>query len=349
MNSTQAIQQLRDVIRRQHKALSTECSYVYWLKRYMRAIKHLPQTRSSEQKAEFFLNELANGRDISAATQHQAFNAIAFFYKIVLQKPLQNVDALRVSRPAHLRHAPSIADVRALLQNVPNLAGYPTNLVARLFYGCGLRVTEPLNLRIKDVNLDRSTFAIRDAKGGKDRVIPLPPSLKPEIAQQMQFAKTIWLLDQQNQTPLQIPEKLGKKYPEYQFSWFWAWLFPARNPCSHPRSRQIVRFRMHEANVQRAIKITRRKLGIMVLPHELRHGYATHAMEFGASPRAIQAVMGHKSLETTMNYLHADSLGVRSPLESIIGGNLSQIRESAYDTSAAIAPDPARSAVFASA
>jgi Phage integrase family len=87
----------------------------------------------------------------------------------------------------------------------------------------------------------------------------------------------------------------------------------------------------------------------MVLPHELRHGYATHALEFGANPRAIQEVMGHKSPETTMKYLHADGLGVRSPLESIMGGNLSQIRDSAYDTSAALAPGPARSAVFASA
>jgi integrase len=145
---------------------------------------------------------------------------------------------------------------------------------------------------------------------------------KAEIAQQMQFAKSIWLHDQQNRIPLQIPEKLGQKYPEYQFSWFWAWLFPARNTCSHPRTRQIVRFHMHEANVQRAIKTARRKLGIMVLPHELRHGYATHALEQGANPRAIQEVMGHKSIETTMKYLHADSLSVRSPLDLVMGGQL---------------------------
>ena len=65
---------------------------------------------------------------------------------------------------------------------------------------------------------------------------------------------------------------------------------------------------MHEANVQRAVKQARLKLGISVLPHELRHGYATHCLERGANPRAIQQVMGHKSLETTMGYLHADSL-----------------------------------------
>jgi len=78
---------------------------------------------------------------------------------------------------------------------------------------------------------------------------------------------------------------------------------------------------MHEANVQRAVKEARRKLGISVLPHELRHGYATHCLERGTNPRAIQQAMGHTSLVTTMGYLHAESLSVRSPLETVLAGN----------------------------
>ena len=74
---------------------------------------------------------------------------------------------------------------------------------------------------------------------------------------------------------------------------------------------------MHEANVQRAVKHARRKLGISVLPHELRHGYATHCLERGTNPRAIQAVMGHQSLETTMGCLHAEALSVGSPLDAL--------------------------------
>lgn len=180
-----------------------------------------------------------------------------------------------------------------------------------------MRVTEPLNLRIRDIRLDRSSLTIRSAKGNKDRVISLPPSLKPQVAQQIQSAKVVWLRDQQSPIPLQIPDRLARKYPEYQFSWHWFWLFPAQKTCFHPRTHQLVRFRMHQANVQRAIKLARRKLGIIVLPHELRHGYATHALEFGANPRALQIAMGHKSLETTMKYLHAESLSVRSPWEVI--------------------------------
>jgi site-specific recombinase XerD len=74
---------------------------------------------------------------------------------------------------------------------------------------------------------------------------------------------------------------------------------------------------MHEANVQRAVRIARRKLGISVLPHELRHGYATHCLERGTNPRAIQQAMGHNSLETTMGYLHAEALSVASPLDYV--------------------------------
>jgi integrase len=177
MNPHQAIQQLQALLRRQHRALSTEASYIYWLKRYMSAIQKLPPGLTSERKAEHFLNEPTKTRDISAATQHQAFNAIIYFYRHILQKPLQNINALRVSRPNRLRRAPTILEIKNLLPNVPNIAGYPTNLIARLIYGCGLRVTEPLNLRVKDLNLSRGTLAIRDAKGGKDRVIPCPPHL----------------------------------------------------------------------------------------------------------------------------------------------------------------------------
>jgi integrase len=123
----------------------------------------------------------------------------------------------------------------------------------------------------------------------------------------MHFARAVWQRDHQNLTPLSLPHRLARKYPEYQFSWGWAWLFPAHHICRDPWTETLVRFRMHEANVQRAVKNARRQLGISVLPHELRHGYASHCLERGTNPRAIQQVMGHKSLDTTMGYFHAEA------------------------------------------
>lgn len=315
MNTEQAIHRLRGVIRRQHKALATESSYVFWLRRYMTALGQYPQTLTSEQKVERFLTDLARHRDISASTQNQAFSAIVFFYKDALERPLHGVDALRATRPARMRRAPSLSETQALLRAVRNAGGYPTNLIARMLYGCGLRVSEPLNRRIKDLDLQQSTLCIRGAKGGKDRMVALPATLVPEIGQQVNVARAMWERDQQNKVPVMLPQGLARKYPEFQFNWMWAWLFPAHDICRHPRTGVLVRYRMHEVNVQRAVKYARRQLGICVLPHELRHGYATHSLERGANPRAIQAAMGHASLETTMGYLHAESLSVRSPLE----------------------------------
>jgi integron integrase len=315
MNSPQAILRLRDVLRRQHKAIATENAYVYWLRRYIASIRSMPESLSSEKRVERFLTGLARRGDVSAATQNQALNAIIFFYKEVLRRPVGEFKALRAKRPVHMRRAPTRMETQRLLATIQNAGGQPTNLVARLLYGCGLRVSEPLNLRIKDIDLEQRRLCIRGAKGGNDRMVALPPILVPDLRQQIQVARGIWLQDQRNRVPVMLPKRLAKKYPSNQFKWAWAWVFPGRKPCRHPRTGMTVRYRMHESNVQRGVKSACTKLGIPVLPHELRHGYATHCLENGISPRAIQHAMGHKSLETTMGYLHAESLSVSSPLE----------------------------------
>jgi integrase len=271
MNLTIAIERLRDVLRRQHLAIAIESTYVYWLRQYMNVLNSMPPALSSEQKLELFLTNLARHRDLSANSQNQALNAVLYFYKEVLRQTLQGVDALRAKRPARLRHAPTVAETQALLQSIRDRAGYPTNLIGRLIYGCGLRVCEPLNLRIKDVNLEQSCVFLVGAKGGKDRVVSLPRSLVPELIQQMKFAEAVWRRDRQNRIPVMLPHQLALKYPDYQFAWPWTWLFPSHHTCFHPRTHSEVRYRMHEANLQRAVRDARRKLGISVLPQELLH------------------------------------------------------------------------------
>jgi Phage integrase, N-terminal SAM-like domain len=105
---------------RQHKALSTEKCYVFWLRRYINSLREMPADLSSERKLEHFLTDLACGQNVSASTQNQAFNAILFFYRDVLWQPLENVEALRATRPAHERHAPSVVDTQQLLQTIRN-------------------------------------------------------------------------------------------------------------------------------------------------------------------------------------------------------------------------------------
>lgn len=225
MNRYEAICRMRDVVRRQHKALATEQTYIQWLQRYMAAVSQMPACLTSEQKLEQFLTQLAVKYSVSASTQNQAFNAILFFYNEVLRTPLQNVNALRANRPAHMRHAPSVGQTRDLLSKVRNWAGYPTRLITGLLYGGGLRVSEPLNLRIKDVDMEKAVLFIRGAKGGKDRVVSMPRSLTAEMQQQRACARKVWQEDQQKGIPVELPFQLARKYPGYQFDWSWAWFF----------------------------------------------------------------------------------------------------------------------------
>lgn len=303
-------------MRLKHLAWSTEQSYLAWLARYMRFLGQMRAVGSamtSEQKVETFLSELAR-QDVSASTQNQAFNALVMFYRDVAGTPLARIDALRANKPVTLREAPDRDEVRALLAAVKDVHGYPTRLITHLIYGCGLRVTEPCNLRVKDVELNSGRLLICAAKGAKDRVVPIPCSLHAGLRDALEAARVVWKQDVRNGLPVQLPNLLAKKYPQSRFAWKWAWVFPQKSPCKHPRTGELVRYRLHEAHVQTAI---RKASGGNIKPHELRHAYATHCLNQGQNPRAIQQAMGHKSLETTMGYLHSEALSVRSPLEEV--------------------------------
>lgn len=312
MKDTEASFKFRSYMRLRHLALSTEQSYCAWLERFMRFLADHPlRELTREQRVEAFLSQLAR-QDVSASTQNQAFNALVMFYREVLGKPLERVDALRANKPVTLRDAPSVAEVRAMLAQVKNVNGYPTRLIVHLLYGCGLRVTEPCNLRVKDVELGAQRLVVRAGKGAKDRVVPIPCSLYAGLRDELEAARVTWKRDVENGLPVQLPSLLARKYPASRFAWKWAFVFPQHRPCEHPRTGELVRYRLHEANVQQAV---REASGGDIKPHELRHAYATHCLNAGQNPRAIQQAMGHKSLETTMGYLHAEAMSVRSPLE----------------------------------
>jgi integron integrase len=317
MNEAEILRHHADLCRLKHLAVATEKSYAGWIQSYIKALKAMPKEWTSERKVEAFLTGLAH-REVAASTQNQALNALAFLYREGLGKPLGTVDALRVRRPASVRTALSEAEVRSLLGTMEDVGGYPTRLVARLLYGCGLRVSEPLELRVKDVDLAGGRLVIRAAKGNKDRIVPLPEALRGEIEAQLRVARATARGDAAAGLPVAMPTALARKYPKAALQEAWAWLFPAHQPTAHPRTRETVRWRMHEVNVQRAVRAAAEKAGlaVRVTPHVLRHCYATHVHRAGAAARDVQEVLGHTKLETTMRYLAAEPAKVRSPLDA---------------------------------
>jgi integrase len=327
-----ALESMRDVIWRKHYSIETARTYLLWFGKFWDYALTLPRELSREKKLEAYLTAEAK-RGCAAATQDQAFNAICFYFKEVLCEPLDNVKALRVKRPPVLRVAPSREETIALLGEVRDVGGYPTRLIARLLYGCGLRVSEPLNLRIKDVDLEGSRLMLWETKGGQCRVVKLPCAVSEDLRAQIKLARAVWEQDVRAGLPVAMPGRLAEKARGNAFAWGWAWVFPAHGTCRHPRTGETVRWRCHECNVQRAVKAAAAKVGLggLITPHNLRHAYATHVMDAGGNVRDLQSAMGHKSLETTQIYAHSDGLRVVSPLDAAGAAGSSKFKEQRSD------------------
>lgn len=272
---------------------------------------------TSEQTAEAFLTQRVTRDHVSASTQNHDLAALNALYESTGRK-LGNVDALRAKRPVYARHCPSRDEVRALLAHLVDTPEVPVRLVALWLYGCGLRIGEGLEIRLKDVRLSESRLVLRAPKHGHDRVVPLPDVLHPLIRRQIAYAEHVFALDQERTPPLplQVPHALARKYPRAPHSLGWAFLFPSPRPERHPETGQPLRWHLPDWTVQTAFAAAcdRAKLTARITPHCLRHAYATH---FDGDIRDLQAVLGHKSLETTQGYRHPHIERVRSPLESL--------------------------------
>lgn len=316
----EVLNRLRESIMVRHLSLRTEEAYCHWVRRYCDFLRAIDASWSSERKVSAWITDLAVRHGVAAKTQNQALAAVLYLYTHVLAQPLGKIDALRAKRPERVRDAPSREEVRTLFGALRDTPEVPAGLLARLLYGCGLRVQEPLELRVKDVRLSESLLVIRAAKGDKDRVVPLPCSLVEPMRRQLARARQVWEWDrrQVQQVGVSLPGLLAKKYPSAPLAWGWFWVFPAGGYCDHPRVAGLrVRWRLHEASLQRAVAEARTRAGIAtpITPHVLRHGYASHSIE---DPRTIQRVMGHVQLETTMGYIHRDITTARSPLEMLV-------------------------------
>lgn|GEM_PF-1920283 len=176
---------MRDKIRFKHYSLSTENTYIAWIKQFI--IFHGKQhpTEMGAAEVEAFLTCLATERHVSSSTQNQALSAILFLYRDVLAVELPWLDGFeRSKKPRRLPVVLTVLEVQALLKEA-EMAPPPIGLIIKLLYGTGMRLMEAVRLRVKDVELTRREIIVRDGKGGKDRVTMLPDSLLDAMRAQL--------------------------------------------------------------------------------------------------------------------------------------------------------------------
>ena len=313
------LDQVRDRIRARHLSLRTEKTYLYWIRRFtwFHNLRHPRELGGPEVEA--FLTSLAIQGRVSASTQNQALAAVLFLYREVLEVQLPWLaGVVRAKRPVHLPVVLSRAEVQRVLANLQGTIW----LIASMLYGSGMRITECLQLRVKDVDLDRRELMIRDAKGQKDRVTVLPESVVPHVRDHLAKVRTLYEADRASGKPgVSLPFALRRKYPNAATSWPWQWVFPAKTFCRDPYSGELARFHLMPQNIQRAVRQAIAAAGIEkpASCHTLRHCFATHLLEDGYDIRTVQELLGHSDVKTTMIYTHVlnrGGRGVRSPLDA---------------------------------
>lgn len=312
------LDRVRDALRRRHYSYRTEQSYLQWIRRFIFFQKKRHPRDMGEAEIAAFVTHLAVQRRVSSSTQNQALNAILFLYKQVLEHNVGLIHGVvRAKRPKRLSVVMTQEEVQALLCR---LAGRDW-LLASLMYGAGLRVMECVRLRVKDIDFGLNQIIVRDGKGQKDRVTPLPMIAVPALQQQIEHVKRIREADlADGYGEVSMPFALARKYPNAARELTWWYLFPASQHSRDPYSDRIKRHHLDESAIQKAVKQAVRASGIPkpVSCHTFRHSFATHLLNSGYDIRTVQELLGHKDVATTMIYthvLHRGGQGVISPLD----------------------------------
>lgn len=315
---TKLLDRVSEKIRLRHYSYRTEKSYKHWIKKYILYHNKTHPNKLGGEALNAFLTHLAKDKKVSASTQNLARNAVLFLYKNVLNKDIGDSNKYIIAQRS--RKIPTVFSQEEAKKVLAMMNG--TNaLIAKLLYGTGVRISECLQLRIKNVDFAQNIITVRDGKGEQDRVTMLPESLKELLKHQIEKVTYLHEQDRKDKAPgVYIPYSIEKKYPNSGKELGWYFIFPGRSLSKDPVTGIVRRHHVHESNVQRAVKKAVKKAGIykQASCHTFRHSFATHLLENGYDIRSVQELLGHKDVRTTMIYTHVmkkGPLAIKSPLD----------------------------------
>jgi integron integrase len=298
-----AIADLAAEIKTRHYSRKTLKTYAHWSRQFQRFLKNKPPKSLSSKDVKEYLTYLAVQCRVSASTQNQAFNALLFLFRHALQQDFGDYrDVPRAKKAKYIPVVLSRKEIEAVLKHLQ----YPYSLVVQLLYGCGLRLFECLQLRVKDFNFEAGILTIH-GKGKKDRTVPLPETILPELTSQLEVVKNIHDQDlAAGYSGVFLDDLLEKKYPPAAKDFVWQWFFPQKSLTQVSSVQELRRYHLHETHVQDALyeAVRRAKLTKRVTSHTFRHSFATHLLQANYDIRTIQELLGHSDVRTTMIYTH---------------------------------------------
>ena len=295
---------LADEIRVRHYSSKTLKTYRGWLKHFQTFTHSKTLAELSTEDVKAFLTFLAVKRRVSATTQNQAFNSLLFFYRHILRKEFGKVEGVvRAKRKPYIPVVLSREEIDAVLAHLEP----PYDLVVKLFYGCGLRLFECLQLRVQCLNFDEGVLTVHDGKGQKDRTVPLPQTILTELPTHLESLKALHRLDlERGYSGVFLVNALEQKYKNAAKEFIWQWFFPAKHLTLESKTGEYRRYHLHETNVQKAIKEAAGASRICkrASAHTFRHSFASHLLRGNYDIRTIQELLGHSDVRTTMIYTH---------------------------------------------
>ena len=316
-NSQRFFDRFRLFIRQEGLAYSTEKTYCTWVRRFIRFGKYQNISELKLLDINLFLDHLANSRYCSPNTQRTALNSLVFLFRSFLKQNTEELDFKYASKKPKVPIVLSHAEVNLVLAE---LKGIPA-LVTKIMYGCGLRISEVIRLRVKDIDFANEGLYVMEAKGNKSRRTLLPKSIVGLLKGQIEFVRAQFEADQLvGKAGVYLPDALSRKWPNAQYELRWQYLFPSAVFSTDPRSEVERRHHVSPSFIQKAVKNAVYKAGIhkRVTYHALRHSCAMALLKQGVDLRSIQELSGHDSVKTTEIYTHvvsSDHKNIISPAD----------------------------------
>ena len=285
-------------------AYRTEQSYTRWIKAYIRYLgaRNVPENRY-QKEIDSFLSYLSEEKRLSDSSRKQALNAIAFLYKRVFDVPVDvDIEPVKVRKEPQLPVIMTLAEVRAVLSRLKG----KHLLMVQLLYGSGLRLMECVRLRVHQLNFKRNKIFITPLKGGKERAVMIPESIRDDLVARVESVRKQHQKDvSRGYGRVCLPGNLSKKYRGTESDFIWQYIFPSKKITTDTRTGVTGRSHVLESGVQKAVQTARKKAGIkkQISCNTFRHTFAVHLLEGNVSLQTVKELMGHADVRTTQVYL----------------------------------------------